>query len=105
MRWFEDLIADATLPTTLSAADVPERDLPMLAADAMLQQRLLVNNPVEVDEDWIEPVRQLIMPMKNCRSVRRAGAVYRCLGMRLLSVSDAMRRHPLGRTIRSFIHS
>ena len=50
VSWFEDLIADAALPTTLSAADVPERDLPMLAADAMLQQRLLVNNPVEVDE-------------------------------------------------------
>ena len=39
VRWFEDLIADATLQTTLSAADVPERDLPMPAADAMLQQR------------------------------------------------------------------
>ena len=50
VSWFEDLIADAALPTTLSAADVPECDLPMLAADAMLQQRLLVNNPVEVDE-------------------------------------------------------
>ena len=50
VSWFEDLIADAALPTSLSAADVPERDLPMLAADAMLQQRLLVNNPVEVDE-------------------------------------------------------
>ena len=50
VTWFEDLIADAALPTTLSAADVPEADLPMLAADAMLQQRLLVNNPVEVDE-------------------------------------------------------
>ena len=50
VSWFEELIADAALPTTLSAADVPERDLPMLAADAMLQQRLLVNNPVEVDE-------------------------------------------------------
>ena len=50
VSWFEDLIADAALPTTLSAADVPEGDLPTLAADAMLQQRLLVNNPVEVDE-------------------------------------------------------
>ncbi len=50
VSWFEDLIADAALPTTLSAAEVPESDLPMLAADAMQQQRLLVNNPVEVDE-------------------------------------------------------
>ena len=50
VRWFEDLLADAGLPTTLSAAEVPEADLPMLATDAMQQQRLLVNNPVEVDE-------------------------------------------------------
>jgi alcohol dehydrogenase len=50
VRWFEDLIADAALPTTLSAAEVPKADLPMLAADAMQQHRLLVNNPVEVDE-------------------------------------------------------
>ena len=48
--WFEALIADSGLPPTLAAADVPEADLPMLAADAMLQQRLLINNPVEVDE-------------------------------------------------------
>jgi alcohol dehydrogenase len=37
VSWFEDLIADAALPTTLSAAEVPKTDLPMLAADAMLQ--------------------------------------------------------------------
>jgi alcohol dehydrogenase len=34
----------------LSDAKVPEQDLPMLASDAMQQQRLLVNNPVTVDE-------------------------------------------------------
>ena len=50
VSWFEVLIADAGLPTSLSAAAVPREDLPMLAADAMQQQRLLVNNPVEVDE-------------------------------------------------------
>lgn len=50
IAWFEAVIADSGLPATLAAADVPEADLPMLAADAMLQQRLLVNNPVEVDE-------------------------------------------------------
>ena len=50
MSWFEDLIADAALPTTLEKAGVPQQDLPMLAADAMQQQRLLINNPVEVDE-------------------------------------------------------
>lgn len=42
------LIDDVKLPATLQAAGVPERDLPMLAEDAMLQQRLLVNNPREV---------------------------------------------------------
>lgn len=50
IHWFEALIADSGLPATLAAAEVPEADLPMLAADAMLQQRLLVNNPVPVDE-------------------------------------------------------
>lgn len=50
VSWFEELIADAALPTTLAKAGVPEQDLPMLALDAMQQQRLLMNNPVEVDE-------------------------------------------------------
>ena len=38
------------LPTRLRDAGVPEEMLPQLAADAMLQQRLLVNNPREVTE-------------------------------------------------------
>jgi alcohol dehydrogenase class IV len=38
------------LPTRLRDAGVPEDMLPQLAADAMLQQRLLVNNPREVTE-------------------------------------------------------
>ncbi len=46
----EAIIRDTELPATLSQADVPEADLPMLAEDAMLQQRLLVNNPREVSE-------------------------------------------------------
>ncbi|MDG2460267.1 MAG: iron-containing alcohol dehydrogenase [Luminiphilus sp.] len=50
VMWFEQLIADSGLPTSLADAKVPEDDLPMLAADAMNQQRLLVNNPVAVDE-------------------------------------------------------
>ena len=44
------LVAEAPLPRTLREAGVPESDLPMLAKDAMLQQRLLVNNPREVHE-------------------------------------------------------
>ncbi|HAN29259.1 MAG TPA: alcohol dehydrogenase, partial [Haliea salexigens] len=46
----QQLIADVGLPATLAEADVPAADLPMLAADAMQQQRLLVNNPREVSE-------------------------------------------------------
>ena len=42
------MIKDVQLPATLSAANVAEHDLEMLAADAMLQQRLLINNPREV---------------------------------------------------------
>ncbi|WP_103103092.1 iron-containing alcohol dehydrogenase [Pseudomonas sp. LFM046] len=38
------------LPTRLRDAGVPEAMLPTLASDAMLQQRLLVNNPREVSE-------------------------------------------------------
>jgi alcohol dehydrogenase class IV len=48
--WLVALIADSGLPATLSEAQVPEKDLAMLAADAMQQQRLLVNNPVPVEE-------------------------------------------------------
>lgn len=49
-RYFEELIADLALPATLSAAAVPEADLPMLASEAMSQTRLLVNNPRTVLE-------------------------------------------------------
>jgi alcohol dehydrogenase len=42
------LIVDVGLPLTLRQAEVKEADLEMLAQDAMLQQRLLVNNPREL---------------------------------------------------------
>lgn len=42
------LIDDVGLPATLADAGVDEDDLEMLAEDAMLQQRLLVNNPRDV---------------------------------------------------------
>lgn len=45
------LIEDVALPATLHKAGVSESDLEMLARDAMLQQRLLVNNPREVAYD------------------------------------------------------
>lgn len=43
-----ELIDDVSLPPTLEQAGVPEGDLEMLAEDAMLQQRLLINNPRDV---------------------------------------------------------
>ena len=43
------LIDDVALPATLGAAGVDEDKLEKLAEDAMLQQRLLVNNPRDVD--------------------------------------------------------
>jgi alcohol dehydrogenase class IV len=45
------LIDHVSLPPTLDQAGVDEGDLEMLAEDAMLQQRLLVNNPRDVDYD------------------------------------------------------
>lgn len=42
------LIGDVALPATLAQMDVAETDLEMLAEDAMLQERLLVNNPRDV---------------------------------------------------------
>jgi alcohol dehydrogenase len=42
------LIDDVSLPATLKEAGVSQESLPMLAQDAMLQQRLLVNNPRDV---------------------------------------------------------
>jgi alcohol dehydrogenase class IV len=42
------LITDVSLPATLQEAKVEDKDLEMLARDAMLQQRLLINNPRDV---------------------------------------------------------
>jgi len=54
----EAIIADTGLPATLAQASVPESDLAMLAEDAMLQQRLLINNPRDVLlEDALEIYR------------------------------------------------
>ena len=45
------IILDVELPPTLEKVNIPETDLEMLAAEAMLQQRLLINNPREVTEE------------------------------------------------------
>ena len=47
----EQLIVDLALPPTLEQAGVTEGSLEMLATDAMEQQRLLVNNPRDVNYD------------------------------------------------------
>lgn len=44
------LAADLGLPTRLRELDVPHADLPKLARESLLQQRLLVNNPRLVTE-------------------------------------------------------
>lgn len=47
----QQLISDVQLPATLQQAGVRSEDLPLLAEDAMLQQRLLINNPRDVNYD------------------------------------------------------
>lgn len=46
----ESIIEQVKLPRSLADAKVPRQDLSMLAKDAMLQQRLLINNPRDVSE-------------------------------------------------------
>lgn len=50
VAFMEDLMNRSGAPRRLRDCDVPEDSLPNLARDAMLQTRLLVNNPVEVTE-------------------------------------------------------
>ena len=45
------LAADLGLQTKLSQMNIAESDLPKLAEEAMLQQRLLINNPRELSLD------------------------------------------------------
>ena len=50
ITWLEQRIKETGLPMTLRECDIPEDAIPMLASEAMLQQRLLINNPREVTE-------------------------------------------------------
>ena len=50
IAWIETLIEKVALPNRLRDCKVPEDFIPTLASDAMLQQRLLVNNPRDVTE-------------------------------------------------------
>ena len=47
----EILIKRVNLPTQLREFGVKEEQLPMLAKDAMLQERLLMNNPKDMTYD------------------------------------------------------
>jgi alcohol dehydrogenase len=48
--WLVKLIDTLGLPSQLQSCGVAEKDLELLAKDAMLQQRLLVNNPREMTQ-------------------------------------------------------
>lgn len=48
--YFEALVDRLGMPSRLRELNVPGDSLPMLARDAMLQQRLLINNPRKLDE-------------------------------------------------------
>ena len=50
IQWLEDKIKATGLPMQLRDCKISEGDLAMLASEAMLQQRLLINNPREVTE-------------------------------------------------------
>ena len=52
------IIRDVELPPTLDKVNIPEADLDMLAAEAMLQQRLLINNPREVTKENARKIYQ-----------------------------------------------
>jgi len=45
------MVVDSGLAPRLRDHGVPEDDIPMLAREAMKQQRLLVNNPAPIGEE------------------------------------------------------
>ena len=45
------MVVDSGLPPRLRDHGVPQEDIPMLAREAMKQQRLLVNNPCPIEEE------------------------------------------------------
>lgn len=51
VAWLEELPAKLGLPTRLQEVGIESKDLTQLASDAMLQQRLLINNPREINVD------------------------------------------------------
>ncbi len=49
--YLSELMLRLAMPVSLKACDIPEQSLTTLASDAMLQTRLLVNNPRELSYD------------------------------------------------------
>ena len=59
VSYFENLPKRLGLQTTLREMNIPFEDLPRLAEEAMLQQRLLINNPRELNlENALEIYKQ-----------------------------------------------
>jgi alcohol dehydrogenase len=58
IQYLESLITDLGLPNTLASLDIKQSDLAMLAKDATKQQRLLVNNPRDINEADILAIYQ-----------------------------------------------
>jgi alcohol dehydrogenase len=50
IAYVEQLVIDTAIPKTLREVGVKEADLARMASDAMLQTRLLGNNPRKVEE-------------------------------------------------------
>ncbi|MVW72847.1 iron-containing alcohol dehydrogenase [Bordetella sp. 15P40C-2] len=61
IQYVEALPMQVGLPTRLSALGVSQDDLQTLAADAMKQQRLLVNNPREMTQDFALEIYQSVL--------------------------------------------
>ena len=47
----EKLISDLNIPKSLSDVGISHNDIPKLAEDSMKQQRLLINNPRDLNLD------------------------------------------------------
>jgi alcohol dehydrogenase len=58
ITYIEQLIQRLQLPNTLKNMDISKEKLPMLARDAMMQTRLLINNPKEVCYDDVLAIYQ-----------------------------------------------
>lgn len=58
IQYLGSIITDLGLPNRLASLDIKQSDLSMLAKDAIKQQRLLVNNPRDINEAEILAIYQ-----------------------------------------------